>query len=237
VRNLDSTVQRQSGNGGFRPIKEDHSEFTRTYSSAIALWSLLEARHSPAVYNKIGNKYDENIRIGINWLLRTYKEKQGWVQNPNRIGQTTHFDGLTAQTLHILRRAEQIEAFAYISNEPVYRLAKSEFTRNRQFAGWSPEKDNSSSPDGDARFPGTDFLAEGSTFLWFPWTLAELATLSNDPHLSETDRAAAARLRADILSANFEKFENYVEIGDFTYILAENLYCVSSYLNTLNKQD
>ena len=70
IRNLDEINRRQDAGGGWRPIKDDNPEFTRTYSTVMALWSLIEARSSLSLSDKIGGKYDENIRRGINWLLR-----------------------------------------------------------------------------------------------------------------------------------------------------------------------
>lgn len=86
-------------------------------------------------------------------------------------------------------------------------------------------------PDADLRFVGTEFLAEGSTFLWFPWTLAELAQLSSDQALSEDERKAATQLRLDMLNANSDRLDNYVESANLMYVLAENLFCVTTYLN------
>ncbi|MEO7970603.1 MAG: adenylate/guanylate cyclase domain-containing protein [bacterium] len=231
VRDLDETIRRQDSSGGWRPIKDENTEFTRTYPTVMALWSLVEAKTSPAVGNAVGNKYDENIRKGINWLLRTYANGQGWVPNPNRSGQREHFEGLTAQALYLLSRAAAVDAFAFIKNESVYRTARQDFLQNKQFAEWSIEANNSHLPDADLRFVGTEFLAEGSTFLWFPWTLAELTQLAGDTSMPESDRQTAAELRLDIFNQNADKLENYVEAANLMYILGENLYGVSVYLN------
>lgn len=230
VRDLDETNRRQDAAGGWRPIRDENSEFTRTYPTVMAIWSLVEAKKSPSVSQRIGNKYDENIRKGINWLLGNYKERQGWVPNPNRAGQKDRFDGLTAHALYVLSRAETVDASAFIKNDHVYRTAKQDFIKNKQFADWSIEANNSHLPDPDLRFVGTEFLAEGSTFLWFPWTLAELTQLANDAGLSEEERKAAAQLRLDIFNANSDKLENYVETANLMYVLGENLYGVSTYL-------
>src|SRR6266446_1449225 len=231
VRDLDETNRRQDSGGGWRPIRDENTEFTRTYPTVMALWSLIEAKMSPAVGSSVGNRYDENIRKGINWLLRTYANGQGWVPNPNRSGQREHFEGLTAQVLYVLSRAADVDAFAFIKNESVYRTARQDFLKNKQFADWSIEANNSHLPDADLRFVGTEFLAEGSTFLWFPWTLAELTRLAQDTSMPESDRRAAAQLRLDIFNQNADKLENYVEAANLMYILAENLYGVSVYLN------
>jgi hypothetical protein len=235
IRNLDESNRRQDTNGGWRPIRNDNSEFTRTYPTIMALWSLVEARRSPSVSARIGDKYDDNIRKGINWLLLSYKEGQGWVPNSNRAGQKDHFDGLTAHALYVLSRAEGVVAATFIKNDRVYRTARQEFIKNKQFADWSIEANNSHLPDPDLRFVGTEFLAEGSTFLWFPWTLAELSQLASDEGLSADERQAAAQLRLDIFNANADKLENYVETANLMYVLGENLYGVSTYLDAVEK--
>ena len=235
IRNLEEGNRRQDTNGGWRPIRNDNSEFTRTYPTIMALWSLVEARRSPSVSARIGDKYDENIRKGINWLLLSYKEGQGWVPNSNRAGQRDHFDGLTAHALYVLSRAEGVDVATFIKNDRVYRTARQEFIKNKQFADWSIEANNSHLPDPDLRFVGTEFLAEGSTFLWFPWTLAELSQLASDEGLSADERQAAAQLRLDIFNANADKLENYVETANLMYVLGENLYGVSTYLDAVEK--
>nr|ADC36129.1 TPR repeat-containing protein [uncultured bacterium 253] len=231
VRDLDETIRRQDSGGGWRPIRDENTEFTRTYPTVMALWSLIDAKASPAVGAVVGNKYDEHIRKGINWLLRNYANGQGWVPNPNRSGQREHFEGLTAQALYVLSRAAAVDAFAFIKNESVYRTARQDFLKNKQFADWSIEANDSHLPDADLRFVGTEFLAEGSTFLWFPWTLAELTQLAQDTSMTEDDRQAAKQLRLDIFNQNADKLENYVEAANLMYILGENLYGISVYLN------
>jgi hypothetical protein len=64
----------------------------------------------------------------------------------------------------------------------------------------------------------------------FPWSLLVLAQLSNDQDLSADERQAATQLRLDILNHNFEKLDRYVETANLMYVLGENLYCVSIYL-------
>jgi serine/threonine protein kinase len=190
VRDLDEMVQRQDKNGGWRPIRDDQPGFIRTYSSAIALWSLVEARRSPTISQAVGSRYDDNIRRGINWLLLNYKTGQGWVPNPNRPGQTGRFDGLDAHILFILSQAESVPTFAALKFEQAYAGAKKDFIANRDLASRTIGKDNSSVPDVDIRFSGSEFMAEGSTFLWFPWTLAELSQLTRDDSLPAEQRSA-----------------------------------------------
>jgi class 3 adenylate cyclase len=235
VRDLEEANRRQDAAGGWRPIRDENPDFSRTYPTVMALWTLVEAKKSPSLSERIGTRYDENIRRGINWLLRSYKEGQGWVPNPNRAGQKDRFDGLTAHTLFVLSRAEAIGAFAFIKNDNIYRTARRDFIKNKQFVTWSIEGNNSHMPDADLRFVNTEFLAEGSTFLWFPWTLVELTQLSADEGLSAEERKAATQLRQDIFDANSDLLENYVETANLMYVLAENLFCVSYYLENTSK--
>ena len=140
LRDLDEIKRRQDSTGGFRPIRDDGPDFTRTYATVISLWGLLEARRSPAVFEKMGTTSDESIRSGINWILRSYKEGQGWVPNPNRIGQKGRFDGLTAHILYVLSLAEAVPDFAYVKNDRNYHAARKEFLGHKELAQRSIEK-------------------------------------------------------------------------------------------------
>ncbi len=230
MRDLAEINRRQDASGGWRPIRDGGGDFVRTYSTVVALWTLVEAKKSPAVSESIGAMYDESIRSGTNWLLRNHKDGQGWVQNPSRSGQKDHFDGLTAQALFVLSRGAGLAEFAYLKNDSTYVRARGDFINNKQLVSRSIEKDNSHISDADVGFIGTEFMAEGSTFLWFPWTLLELAQLSFDEGLSPEERETATGLRNQILNANAELLGSYVESGTFTYQFAENLFCVSGYV-------
>jgi hypothetical protein len=131
-----------------------------------------------------------------------------------------------------LSRAETIPELAYLKNDQTYRIARRDFINNQELATKSIEKDNSSIPDADVHFAGSEFMAEGSTFLWFPWSLLELTQLSLDKGLSEEERKAASELRLEILNANAERLDQYVETANLTYLLAENLFCVNTYLKS-----
>jgi hypothetical protein len=58
-----------------------------------------------------------------------------------------------------------------------------------------------------------------------------LAQLSADQALSADERKAATQLRLDMLNANSDKLESYVESANLMYVLGENLFCVSAYLD------
>ena len=230
-RELEEISRRQDGSGGWRAITEDNPDHVRTYSTVVALWALVEATKSPSLKDRVGTKHVQIIRRGVSWLIQNYKQGQGWVQSPQRTGQQDRFDGLTAHALFVLSLAETISDLAYLKNDQTYLTARRDFINNKELATKSIEKDNSSIPDADVHFVGSEFMGEGSTFLWFPWTLLELNQLSLDQGLSEDERKAADDLRLEILNANAERIDRYVETANLTYLLAENLFCVNTYLN------
>jgi hypothetical protein len=229
-RDLAEIRLRQSESGGFRPIRDDQPTFTRTYPTLLALWVLTDARRSTTMGGRVGAQHDEAIRKCLQWLLGTYKAGQGWVPNPNRLGQTGKYAGLNAQTLWVMSRVETLPEFAFLKTDQIYKTAKLDFIQNKQFGTWNADESNSNIPDADGRFPGTGFNSEGSTFLWFPWSLAELSQLSHDDSLAPDDRNTAAALRLEMLKTNAAKLDNYVETANLTYVMAENLVCVSAFL-------
>jgi hypothetical protein len=236
-RDLALIVQRQSNDGGWRPIKEDGPKFTRTYSTAIALWSLIEARRSNFVRQAIGNTYDSNISDGINWLLKNYTtivvddkpKKLGWVPNPNRSSQREQFDGLTAQVLFILSRIQDEPAFEYLKNDGQLLEYKRAFLTKQDLAARFVCS-NDRIHDFDLSFTrddGTlDFVLEGSTLLWFPWSYAALTALSKDTALTPAEQAQAGFLRKQILDLKVGDMKKFVH-EEFIYVLAEHLYCFS----------
>jgi hypothetical protein len=222
-RDLNFLISRQADNGGWRPLMEESNDFNRTYASAIALWALVEAKRSPAVRQRIGDKYDDNISRGIAWLLSRYDDKLGWVPNPDRKPQNERYDGLTAQVLLVLSRAEK--DFPFLETHHIYVNAEREFITHKELA-MRRLNENNRYHDFDVAFRPTQFALEPSTFLWFPWTVAELTHLSSDATLSERERKQARDLRRDILAAHADDIGPFIE-SEFMYALGENLYCLS----------
>jgi hypothetical protein len=78
----------------------------------------------------------------------------------------------------------------------------------------------------------TDRVLEGSTFLWFPWTVATLSDFTVDESLSTEDREAADRLRDEMLSKHDEVSEG---LGTaLSYQLSENLIGIGHALQVLD---
>lgn len=233
-RDLQMIVQRQGSDGGWRPISHDGPGFTRTYSTAIALWSLIEARRSDFVHAGIPN-YDLNIGNGVKWLLKYYTintrdgEALGWVPNPNRGGQREPFDGLTAQVLFIVSRLENQTGFQWLKEDQNLLKYKKTFINKSDLAKRFVCS-NDRIHDFDLSFTndkgGVDFVLEGSTLLWFPWSYAALTALSNDKALSPQEQAQAGSLRQQILDSKVDDIKKFVD-EEFMYVLAEHLYCFS----------
>lgn len=234
-RELDEIEKRQDETGAWRPIRDKGTDYARTYSTILALWALSEAKLSPTIGATLGGKYDENIRKGTIWLLRTYNDGQGWVPNPSRPGQKDRFEGLTAQSLYVISREKDLPQFSYLKDEPAFRAARKDFLANKYLGTRSIEKENSHVPDADIHFLDSEFMAEGSTFLWFPWTLLELSRLSNDAELASDEKQAATDLRSQILNSNADVLVTYAETANFTYQYAENLFCVAEYTHTVGE--
>lgn len=222
-RDLSHIIERQAANGGFRPLSDEGPDFNRTYSTAMAVWALVEAKRSAALRQRLGNKYDDNVYKGVAWLLQRYDEKNGWVPNPDRQPQNEHYQGLTAHVLYILSRAEQ--DFPFLESHSIYLKAERDFVQRTDVVS-RPLNQNNRIHDYDVSFRPTTFQLEPSTFLWFPWTLVELKHLSTDASLSKDEQKRARRLYRDLLSAQIDKLSGFVET-EFMYVLAEHLFCIS----------
>jgi len=210
-RTLQLLVGKQNAaEGGWGPnIGDASADFLRTYSTAIATWSLIEARRSPSLRTAVGSRYDDAIRKGLGWLLANYNPTLGWVPNPTRKVQTEQFLGLEAQVLFVLRRAEGDFA-PYIHAQPNALTAKQDFLNRVK-----PDRDiadNNRMHDGDrylqhasgtpgaarATACGCQFTVEGSTFLWYPWSLAAARGLAFDQTLTADERERARQVAATL---------------------------------------
>jgi hypothetical protein len=232
--NLQAIADRQHRSGGWIPIGESSDEAdTRTYSTVMALWVLIEATESPVLPLHARSTYVKQIMSGITWLLQNYHDHLGWVPNPNRERQTEVFIGLSAQITYILGRAEI--QHPEIERHPNYRSAQ-RWVLNRH-ANYNDLvvknlQGNRRTHDADVHLVGSRFTLEQSTFLWFPWSYASLSMLATHPGWSVDERRVArdARLK---MSLRFEELDAYLE-QEFPYVLAENLFAISSGLRWAN---
>jgi hypothetical protein len=158
------------------------------------------------------------------WILGHYDNNLlSWVPNPNRSYQRERFDGLTAQVLFVLLRAES--EFKFLVNDHIYLKIKRDFLKNRELTKRSLFT-NDRLHDSDTYFRPTRYQAETTTFLWLPWSVLTLKHLSNDANLLENERRVSTKMMREILNANADAVGKFME-SEFTYMLAEHLFCLS----------
>jgi len=230
--NLTAIVARQDESGGWSPIRETADGLTRTYSTIIALWALVEARSDPMLSATVGTRHDDNIRRAVGWLLvHRNRAPSGWIPNPLRENVREGFPGLTAQVLFVLARADKADP-SFVNSRNEYNDAKMKFL---ECLGSAPcaSKLDTRVPDADVHLRPTNRVLEGSTFLWFPWTVATLTDLTVDQDVTADARKTADRFRDELLSRHEEITEG---LGvALTYALAENLIGVEHALEAFEK--
>jgi hypothetical protein len=141
------------------------------------------------------------------------------------------FPGLTAQVLVVLARADHADQ-TFVNSRVEYNDAKAAFLACFQTPTCASRLDTRV-PDVDVHLRPTDRVLEGSTFLWFPWTLATLSDLTVDQDVSAEARKTADRFRDELLSRHEEITEG---LGvALTYALGEYLVCVDHAMEILRK--
>lgn len=236
-KDLSEIVERQHDDGGWAPIPKtaDHTHL-RTYSSAIALWALIEARRFAP--DTLGVKYSTNIDRGLQWLINTYGSfgdgSAGWFPNPSKRPSAERFAGLTAQVLYIMTEAEASSTwlkqnFQYVKmkSDFVERSASSDHPaslRHRSVAM------NDRVHDSDRYLRGVPYTVESSTFLWYPWSLALTGVLRSDPALTEAVQEKASNL-FNFLVQRMNTMLEFIQGDPVIYPTAEFLIALSSILS------
>jgi len=230
--NLTELAARQDESGGVRPICETDEGLMRTYSTTIALWAFVEARSETMLSATVGQRYDDNIRRAVSWLLvHRNPAPAGWVPNPLRNNVREGFPGLTAQVLFVLAKADKADQ-SFVNSRNEYTDAKMKFLDCLDAPKCTSRVDTRV-PDADQHLRPTKRVLEASTFLWFPWTVATLSDLTVDQELTADARKAADRVRDELLSRHEEIIEG---LGvALTYQLGENLIGVEHGLDILGK--
>ena len=116
----------------------------------------------------------------------------------------------------MLSRSENLQTLVFLMSDDTYFRAKQELIKTSDLTTrsiWS----NSRVLDGDQRFVHTEFQAEVSTYLWFPWTIAGLTNLSKDPRVSTADQRFAKALRRQLLSSHIRELASWID-SDFSYV-------------------
>ena len=230
-------VSTQQHDGGWGPTAQRGADLSRTYSTTLATWCLIEAHRTGGTPLIPDSTYDRAITDGITWLLTNYRQSLGWVPNPHRKIQNERFLGLTAQVLYVLEQAQTSEHFKSVATGPNALPAKKEFLAAPDFGSRSLG-DNDRLHDSDrylrivsppvstpASCTCPPFTIEASTFLWYPWSLAAVRSLAFDQTIEATQRAAAENL-SRALTGRLSEASELIDTG-FNYIVAEFLIGVS----------
>jgi hypothetical protein len=228
MRDLDSNIKLQDDtSGGWKPVLEAKDSEVRTYSTAMSVWSELDAMSTPRVRTYIGKRYLQSIEKGLFWLKNAYMQQaSGWVPKPSRPGQTTQFLGLTSQIVCIIELAQSQPEFKFVASWQPFREAKQRLiTSLSSVTRFSMIKEDQISSL-DQAVPQILEL-EGSTFLVYPWALAACHMLKEDASVSESDRKAASleEIRFRAMAPDFD--EKLMGGSEETYEFAEALIAVS----------
>ena len=161
------------------------------------------------------------MHLSVAWLARgPLKGNLGWKVNPYNPAAEDPPLGLTAQVLCILGRLpfriERQHALAF-NNVKSNILATAGAWSRRSLKPNANDRIH----DSDCYLYPTQHVTEPSTFLWYPWCVGLMRSMSTDSVLTVKDRrVAAAWLKS--LQARAGEFGNLVD-SEFNYVAAEAL--------------
>jgi hypothetical protein len=229
LRDLNYIVSRQADDGGWSPIFYVTRDNTRTYTTALAVWSLIEAlRTQGLAAEAMDAPIRERIKHGIRWLLK-YRQRNGWMPNPESSStpEDTVYPGLTAQVLYILSRAELVP---HMPSDDRYADAKRDFLADSSILALHPGSNVAianpdtyfDSPNGRRTGP-----LEATTFSWFAWATVVYKVLAEDSSLSPHEQSIARKRLYTLLNEYKEVFHHVGASQCETWEVAENLFCES----------
>ncbi|HUK36943.1 MAG TPA: hypothetical protein VLV86_23675 [Vicinamibacterales bacterium] len=239
----------QDSDKGWSPVITSSQGISRTYSTLMATLAFIDAQRLPDWSDDQRQAYVMHVRDGSEWLLKTFKRDPrkdssslvlGWVANPYRSNQQESFLGLNAQVLYVLEQAAAISDLRDLHLDQNFGGAVDMFLAEPSFGTRSASL-NDRLHDTDRYLPISSAVTpsasgghaacscpltiEGSTFLWYPWSVAAAQALAADGELAPEQRqraSAVARLLVDRLSDS----SSFVS-GEFNYVDAEYLLGVS----------
>lgn len=238
-REIDLLMKRQYSSGGWPPIiKTDTARDTRTYSTVMAVWALLETKNRNVLGNAWNKSYDDAIEKGVRWLLGTYDvDLESWVPNPGRPSQLESFPGLTAQVLFVLGKAKPY--FAFIKGDGNYQRAQRAFLTPTGRKGMQSVHDPRSRPvvsndrthDSDRYLSSSPHMVESSTYLWLPWSLADCAQNMGQT-VPDLNVREATKSMCRIVIGRAKDLIGFAEAEPFVYAMAESLLAINLYVQT-----
>jgi len=221
---LNELLAWQDRTGAWGPITDVAEPNDRTYATVVAVWALAEAEESPAIETDLKRKAGQSMQNAVDWLIRNYRPNYGWDQNPRQPG-SDKFNGLNYQAMYALEKAEKIDGYNSFKNLRAYIELKSNFVETME-----PMRIEEKTV-----VPSTDLNVGGkacwATFLGYPWSLAGLSELRQDPSLTSAERRKVRRvLRIEL--DEIGELPKYWEKG-YTWALAETVIGVSYLSNAL----
>jgi hypothetical protein len=112
-----------------------------------------------------------------------------------------------------------------VNTQRLMALVKSTYLRNTTFD--KPLGTTSRVHDADL-YPGGGVVLEQMRFMWFPWSLANYATLARDASLAASDREFAVGAERALVGRLRTRFDGVSE--RWTYEIAEDLIGLSYHL-------
>jgi hypothetical protein len=167
--------------GGFCPTAEVCDSNQRTYTTAMAVWALVEALGvvRDGLTPGVAKEALDGIGRGVEWLLKTWNREYGWVPRPLD-GVLARHPGLGAQVLFVLTFLQQSSPRMALPLGYVPALDDFLAYSAQCFPRWEfedPAGDRGLNMS-DTRLEGTAYRLESSAFWWAPWSLALLGQLS-----------------------------------------------------------
>lgn len=215
---LATLLERQSSNGGFVPFGSVRDSNSRTYSSAMAVWAATEVVRDQLAGKELGTKLLDSASHAAQWLVSVRKGPDGWYPNPNRpYRPQDRFPGLSAQVLLALMSFSDLEE----SELTLDGKLAAEFLEDRVLQEQSIHT-NASLQNRDQHVEGSQDILEGSSFLWFPWSLAVTSKIAGKAEHPEKMRQRALWIQDDLIARVLEEYNEDVGDGG-TFELAEYL--------------
>jgi hypothetical protein len=223
--------------GAFTPIADTSDfAFARTYSTIMAIWAIAEAA-SPdlGIFSQSElPALETSMRDAMEWLRdKAITDKSGipgWKLNPSNPTGEEPFLGLAAQTLCIIGRLPirlDLESQTKFTGMRKRLLAAADQWAGRHL------RDNDRMHDADSYLYPTSKVIEPSTFLWYPWSVSLMRSLSEDPAMTPKQQAEAKKWLKR-LRARAGEFGRVVSM-DYNYVGAEALLGFAWPMKTQNK--
>ncbi len=235
---LDNLARYQLDDGSWPSLAPCNSlRNARNYSAVMALWALTEARANPQFASRFSQSWRQAANAGVQNILQQFNREPAspWISTrPELAGKTGRYAGLSAQALLVMHRAAHafpelgLEAGVNRSIEAHIGQAVALDSENQWLSARALD-DNDRAHDSDRYLANCgDRTGEGSSYLWYPWTIA-LAGAAAD------DRSASEKLRRDstfivqTMGRRADQLPAFVNSDGYAYPVAETLFALAQF--------